>query len=62
MYGEDLAFDGALWVTFLRSTMAHARTASIDAKDCNAIGLGVVARRERASCPRDGGEVAVRLS
>lgn len=37
MYGEDLPFDGALWVTFVRSTVAHARIASIDTEEARRI-------------------------
>lgn len=37
VYGEDLPFDRALWVTFVRSTVAHARIASIDAEDAKRI-------------------------
>ncbi len=33
IYGDDLALDGALWATFVRSTVAHARIAEIDADD-----------------------------
>lgn len=33
IYGEDLALDGAVWATFVRSTVAHARIAGIDADD-----------------------------
>jgi carbon-monoxide dehydrogenase large subunit len=31
VYGDDLDGDGALWATFVRSTMAHARITSVDA-------------------------------
>jgi carbon-monoxide dehydrogenase large subunit len=30
VYGEDLPLEGALWVTYVRSTMAHARIAGLD--------------------------------
>ncbi len=30
VYGDDLSIEGALWVTFVRSTMAHARIVEID--------------------------------
>ena len=30
VYGEDLELDGALWVTFVRSTVAHARISELD--------------------------------
>jgi aerobic carbon-monoxide dehydrogenase large subunit len=30
VYGEDLPLEGALWVTFVRSTMAHARIVDLD--------------------------------
>jgi carbon-monoxide dehydrogenase large subunit len=30
IYGDDLALDGALWATFVRSTAAHARIVGID--------------------------------
>jgi carbon-monoxide dehydrogenase large subunit len=30
VYGEDLPLEGALWVTFVRSTMAHARIIDLD--------------------------------
>lgn len=30
MYGDDLPFEGAVWVTFVRSTVAHARIAELD--------------------------------
>ena len=30
MYGDDLPFEGAAWVTFVRSTVAHARIAELD--------------------------------
>ena len=30
IYGDDLALDGALWVTFVRSTVAHARIVGLD--------------------------------
>jgi carbon-monoxide dehydrogenase large subunit len=33
VYGDDLPTDGALWATFVRSTMAHARVVSLDASD-----------------------------
>lgn len=33
IYGEDLALDGAVWATFVRSTVAHARIAEIGADD-----------------------------
>ena len=32
-YVDDLPLDGALWVTYLRSTMAHARIDSIDVEE-----------------------------
>jgi carbon-monoxide dehydrogenase large subunit len=31
VYGDDLPLEGALWVTFVRSTMAHARLVEVDA-------------------------------
>jgi carbon-monoxide dehydrogenase large subunit len=37
VYGEDLPFDGALWVTFVRSTLAHARITSIDTEEAKRI-------------------------
>ncbi|WP_262324149.1 xanthine dehydrogenase family protein molybdopterin-binding subunit [Acidiferrimicrobium sp. IK] len=30
VYGDDLKIEGALWATFVRSTMAHARLTSLD--------------------------------
>ncbi len=30
VYGDDLPFEGAAWVTFVRSTAAHARIAELD--------------------------------
>jgi carbon-monoxide dehydrogenase large subunit len=30
IYGDDLRVDGALWVTFVRSTVAHARISELD--------------------------------
>jgi carbon-monoxide dehydrogenase large subunit len=42
IYGDDLALDGALWVTFVRSTMAHARITAIDTSGAREI-PGVVA-------------------
>lgn len=42
VYGDDLSYEGALWVTFVRSTMAHARIASLDVSDAKAM-PGVVA-------------------
>ncbi len=30
VYGDDLAVEGAVWVTFVRSTMAHARITALD--------------------------------
>ncbi len=33
VYGDDLAGDGALWATYIRSTVAHARIVSIDATE-----------------------------
>jgi carbon-monoxide dehydrogenase large subunit len=33
VYGDDLALDGALWATFVRSTVAHARVVAIDADE-----------------------------
>ncbi|MBO0732495.1 MAG: xanthine dehydrogenase family protein molybdopterin-binding subunit, partial [Acidimicrobiaceae bacterium] len=42
VYADDLSFEGALWVTYVRSTSAHARIAGIDTSD--ALGMpGVVA-------------------
>ncbi len=42
VYGDDLSIEGALWVTFVRSTSAHARIAGIDTS--GALGMpGVVA-------------------
>jgi carbon-monoxide dehydrogenase large subunit len=42
IYGDDLVLDGALFVTFVRSTVAHARIASLDASEALLI-PGVVA-------------------
>jgi carbon-monoxide dehydrogenase large subunit len=42
VYGDDLALEGALYVTFVRSTVAHARIASLDVSDALAV-PGVVA-------------------
>jgi carbon-monoxide dehydrogenase large subunit len=42
VYGDDLVLDGALHVTFVRSTVAHARIASLDVTDALAV-PGVVA-------------------
>lgn len=42
VYGDDLSYEGALWVTFVRSTMAHARIANLDVTDAKAM-PGVVA-------------------
>ncbi|MDQ2724488.1 MAG: molybdopterin-dependent oxidoreductase, partial [Actinomycetota bacterium] len=42
IYGDDLALDGALWATFVRSTVAHARIAEINADDARTL-PGVVA-------------------
>jgi carbon-monoxide dehydrogenase large subunit len=42
VYGDDLVLDGALYVTFVRSTVAHARIASLDVTDALAV-PGVVA-------------------
>jgi carbon-monoxide dehydrogenase large subunit len=43
IYGDDLALDGALWATFVRSTVAHARIAEIDADEArNAPGVVAV--------------------
>nr|MDQ2728177.1 xanthine dehydrogenase family protein molybdopterin-binding subunit [Actinomycetota bacterium] len=40
IYGDDLALDGALWATFVRSTVAHARIAEINADEArNAPGV-----------------------
>ena len=33
LYGDDLAIEGAVWATFVRSSEAHARIVSIDASD-----------------------------
>lgn len=42
IYGDDLRVDGALWVTFVRSTVAHARISELDVTA--ALGMpGVVA-------------------
>ncbi len=41
-YTDDLAYDGALWVTYVRSTVAHARIAGIDTSDALVL-PGVVA-------------------
>ncbi|HUR49283.1 MAG TPA: xanthine dehydrogenase family protein molybdopterin-binding subunit [Acidimicrobiales bacterium] len=39
-YVDDLPHEGALWVTYLRSTVAHARISSIDVSDArNALGV-----------------------
>jgi carbon-monoxide dehydrogenase large subunit len=42
VYGDDLKIEGALWVTFVRSTMAHARIIGIDTSEVLAL-PGVVA-------------------
>ncbi|MDQ6840769.1 MAG: xanthine dehydrogenase family protein molybdopterin-binding subunit [Actinomycetota bacterium] len=42
IYGDDLALDGALWATFVRSTLAHARIAEIDTGEARRV-PGVVA-------------------
>ncbi|MBO0747575.1 MAG: hypothetical protein J2O47_04460, partial [Acidimicrobiaceae bacterium] len=42
VYGDDLRLDGALWVTFVRSTIAHARISAIDVSDALSV-PGVVA-------------------
>ncbi|HMC38291.1 MAG TPA: xanthine dehydrogenase family protein molybdopterin-binding subunit, partial [Acidimicrobiales bacterium] len=42
VYVDDLAGDGALWATYVRSTMAHARIAALDTDDARAM-PGVVA-------------------
>ncbi len=41
-YGDDLRFDGALWATFVRSTMAHATISSLDVEEARSL-PGVVA-------------------
>ncbi|MHB1930242.1 MAG: xanthine dehydrogenase family protein molybdopterin-binding subunit, partial [Acidimicrobiales bacterium] len=42
VYGDDLPFEGALWVTYVRSTAAHARLSGVDPSA--ALGMpGVVA-------------------
>ena len=33
VYGDDLPVDGAVWATFVRSTMAHARISSLEVAD-----------------------------
>ncbi|MGH9095221.1 MAG: xanthine dehydrogenase family protein molybdopterin-binding subunit, partial [Acidimicrobiales bacterium] len=42
VYGDDLDIDGALWVTFVRATAAHARIASLETSEAAAL-PGVVA-------------------
>lgn len=42
IYGDDLALDGALWATFVRSTVAHGRIAQIDVTEAKGL-PGVVA-------------------
>ena len=42
VYGDDLDLEGALWVTFVRSTIAHARISAIDVSEALAA-PGVVA-------------------
>jgi aerobic carbon-monoxide dehydrogenase large subunit len=42
VYGDDLRLEGALWVTFVRSTIAHAQISAIDVSDALAV-PGVVA-------------------
>ena len=42
IYVDDLDVDGALWVTFVRATVAHARIASLDVTDARSM-PGVVA-------------------
>ncbi len=37
VYGDDLPLEGALWVTFVRSTMAHALISSIDVSEAAAM-------------------------
>jgi carbon-monoxide dehydrogenase large subunit len=42
LYADDLAGDGALWATYVRSTMAHARISALDVADARDL-PGVVA-------------------
>jgi carbon-monoxide dehydrogenase large subunit len=42
VYTDDLKLEGTLWVTFVRSTMAHARIVSLDVDDARKV-PGVVA-------------------
>jgi aerobic carbon-monoxide dehydrogenase large subunit len=42
IYGDDLDLEGALWVTFVRSTVAHARIAALDVSEAVSM-PGVVA-------------------
>ena len=37
LYADDLAGDGALWATFVRSTMAHARIVALETDDARAM-------------------------